>query len=165
MTANAFLRLSIVTRLESRMRVHKTFLIAALAAVAACHSPTETDRASSDLEASRNRWAAQHLSRYDFTFEQFCFCALPGPLRVSVRDGTVVSATVISTGTSVDTQYIPTVDGLFALIERGITSHVAVLRVTYDPTRGFPVEIYSDGSPHIADDEVTYTVKDLVGVN
>jgi hypothetical protein len=145
------------------MRINKIFLIAALIPLAAaCHSPTALERATSDLDANRQRWAAQKLSSYQFTFDKYCFCAVGGPVRVSVKDGVVVGVTRIATGEVVDTRYIPTVDSLFAFIEREIADHSDVLRVTYDPSRGFPTEIYSDGSYQIADDEVTYTTKDLV---
>jgi hypothetical protein len=148
---------------DAFMRIDKNFLIAVvLVMAAACHAPTELERATSDLAASRQRWAAQGLSTYQFTFDKNCFCDVRGPVRVSVKDGVVVGAMRIATGEVVDTRNIPTVDSLFAFVERGISSRSDVLRVTYDPLCGFPTEIYSDGSYQIADDEITYTTKDLV---
>ena len=50
---------------------------------------------------------------------------------------------------------------LFDFIDHGITNHAVVLRVTYDPTLGYPREIVYDGATNIADDEVTYTVSNV----
>ena len=144
------------------MRVNKRFLIAALASVAACHTSTETPGGSSDLDVNRQRWADQKLSGYEFTYNRLCFCVPTGPVRVSVRDGVVVGVTDIASGRTLDPRGFLTVDSLFTIISHGIANHYAAMRVTYDSTMGYPREIYSDSSLQIADDEVTYTVKDLV---
>jgi hypothetical protein len=145
--------------------VYKRFLIAASVLFGlACHSATESSGASSDLERNRQRWAGQNISRYEFTYDRLCFCVPVGPMRVTVRDGKVVAATIIATGESVDVRDVLTVDELFALIERGIKSHYSELRVKYDASLGYPTEIYSDQSYQIADDETTYTVAALVAV-
>lgn len=146
------------------MQIDQRFLIAALAVIAGCSSSTGTNGGTSELDLNRQRWADQKLARYEFTYNRSCFCAPITPLRVSVRDGVVVGVTVIATGASISPSGIPTVDSLFALIDRGITNHYAQMRVTYDSALGYPREIYSDGSVQIADDEITYTIRDLVSV-
>ena len=79
-----------------------------------------------------------------------------------VNEPLEIRLTIIATGGSVDPHGALTVDSLFAIIERGIAGHYAEMRVTYDPVMGFPTQIYSDASHQIADDEITYEVKDLV---
>ena len=146
------------------MQIDKRFLIAALAVIAGCANSTETTRGTSELDVNRQRWADQKLSRYDFTFNRTCFCVPIGALRISVRDGVVVGVTDIASGRSLPSSGFLTVDSLFAIIDHGITNHYAEMRVTYDSALGYPKEIYSDGSHDIADDEITYSVKDLVSV-
>ena len=82
-------------------------------------------------------------------------------MRVVVSNGVVVTATQISSGQAVDIRFVSTIESLFDFIERGIANHSAVLDVTYDPARGYPVRIVSDGSRFAADDEVTYDVSDV----
>jgi hypothetical protein len=80
---------------------------------------------------------------------------------MTIATSGVVTATQISNGQAVDKRFVSTIESLFDFIERGIANHSAVLDVTYDPGRGYPVKIVSDGSRFAADDEVTYEVSDV----
>jgi hypothetical protein len=117
--------------------------------------------AKSRLDENREKWRAQGLTTYVFTLSQACFCAINGPVRVLVANGSVLTATQISTGQPIDTRFVSTIESLFDFIERGIANHSALLQVTYDPALGFPAKIVSDGSQNVADDEVTYEVSDV----
>ena len=132
-------------------------LYSALAGCSDLFSPSSKSR----LDENRDRWRAQGLNAYTFTLSQFCFCAINGPVRVFVSNGAVINATQISNGQALDTRFVSSIESLFDFIERGIAKHSAVLDVTYDPARGYPVRIVSDGSKSTADDEVTYEVSDV----
>ena len=132
-------------------------LYSALAGCSDLFSPSSKSR----LDENRDKWRAQGLTAYTFTLNQFCFCAINGPVRVFVSNGTVINATQISNGQALDTRFASSIESLFDFIERGIARHSAVLDVTYDPARGYPVRIVSDGSRSTADDEVTYEVSDV----
>ena len=157
-----------MTRAESdRVRMHrfrlvvsKGVLVTALAALAGCNdlfSPGDQSR----LEENRDKWRAQGLTTYSFTLRQACFCGINGPVRVVVVNGSAVNATLISNGQTIDPRFVSSIESLFDFIQRGIANHSAVLEVTYDPARGFPTRIVSDGSKSAADDEVTYEVSDV----
>lgn len=135
--------------------------VAMLIALAGCGDIFSPHRAQSQFEENRDKWRALGMTSYSFTLNQSCFCGITGPVRVGVFNGAVVSALVVSSGQSVDTRFVSTIESLFDFIERGIAKHSAVLEVTYDPARGFPTKIVSDGSRNIADDEVTYEVSDV----
>ena len=132
-------------------------MFSALAGCSDLFSPS----AKSRLDENRDKWRAQGLNTYTFTLSQFCFCAINGPVRVVVSNGAVINATQISNGQALDTRFVSSIESLFEFIERGIAKHSAVLDVTYDPARGYPVRIVSDGSKSAADDEVTYEVSDV----
>ena len=68
---------------------------------------------------------------------------------------------VIGTGQQIDPRWVPSINGLFDFIDRGIANHAARLDVTYAPTLGFPSKVVYDGAANAADDEVTYTVSDV----
>jgi len=143
-----------------RSVVSQGVLVTALAAIAGCSdlfSPGDQSR----LEENRDKWRAQGLTTYSFTLRQVCFCGINGPVRVVVVNGAAVNATLISNGQLVDPRFVSSIESLFDFIQRGIAKHSAVLEVTYDPTRGFPARIVSDGSKSTADDEVTYEVSDV----
>jgi hypothetical protein len=133
-----------------------------VAALAACSDALSPGDAKARLDDNRDRWNSQQATRYEFTLRQACFCAINGPVRVTVSNGSVVTAIRISDGQALDTRYVSSIESLFDFIERGIANHSAVLDVTYDPTLGYPSRIVSDGSVNIADDEVTYEVGDVV---
>ena len=132
-------------------------VFSALAGCSDLFSPS----AKSRLDENRDKWRAQGLTTYTFTLSQFCFCGINGPVRVFVSNGAVINATQISNGQALDTRFASSIESLFDFIERGIAKHSVVLEVTYDPARGFPTQIVSDGSKNIADDEVTYQVSDV----
>jgi hypothetical protein len=140
-------------------RARRLFPIVLLAALlAGCNDATSPDRARAQLDANRVKWVGLDRSAYSFTLQQNCFCVVVEPVRVSVRNDSVIAARTISANAPVDVRYVPTIAGLFAFIDRAITSKAAVLHVTYDPQLGYPTQIVYDGSLTAADDEVTYTV-------
>ena len=114
-----------------------------------------------ELEANRAKWQRAGLASYTYTFQRLCFCAFTQPARLYVVNDVVVRAFASPGDSAVSPQFFPTVDTLFAFIDGAITRHAAVLRVTYDPTLGYPVEIVYDGALNVADDEITYHATDL----
>ena len=134
--------------------------IAALVAGAGCSDSVSPGK--TELVANRQKWETQQLARYDFTLEMFCFCAIRGPIRVSVVNGAVVSAVELANGGPIDPTWVPSIEGLFDFVERGIADHALVLEVTYDPVMGYPRRIVYDRAANIADEEVTYQVANVV---
>lgn len=111
-----------------------------------------------ELESNRRLWASFGLTSYQLTLKADCFCAVNGPVRLTVVNDSIVSAKLISTGEAVNPAWFLTINSLFAFIDRGFANHAAVLRVTYDPSFGYPVQIIYVGAINAADDGVTYTV-------
>ena len=86
---------------------------------------------------------------------------MSGPVIVSVRNGVVESRQYTQTGASVTSEYanaLPTVEGLFALVDEAIRNGTKPLTVQYDPTLGYPTRI-ALGDP--AADAPLYLVSDL----
>jgi hypothetical protein len=114
-----------------------------------------------DFVQARQRWQAQNLHTYAFTFQRTCFCANVHPLFVVVLSDTVAGVFDLSTGSYVDTQLGETVDGLFTFVQNAITQHARLIRVEYDAAKGFPAEIDYDGSAQTADDEISFRISDV----
>ncbi len=86
---------------------------------------------------------------------------------MEVRQDTIRSVTVVATGSPVTHTPMdawPTVEELFAAVERAILGGAHVLEVTYDPVLGYPESVYIDHQEMIADDEIGYQVFDLEAV-
>jgi Family of unknown function (DUF6174) len=137
-------------------------LIIAFAALAMGCSDDPTGPKQSELDAARRVWATNGYTSYQFTIRMDCFCPVTDPIRAVVVNDSLVRATIIATGESVDPHYVRSIKALFDFIGQGIANHAAVLRVTYDPNLGFPREIIYDGAANTADDEINFTVSDVV---
>lgn len=117
------------------------------------------------LSAARERWADSEPAEYQFNYTRSCFCLELTNIRVTVRHGVVISARVIATGAELspaERANIPTIDGLFDVIESAIDQRAHELRVEYDTQMGFPKSIVLDYREMIADDEIYYEVKDVM---
>lgn len=132
--------------------------------VAACGDLLSPGSERSRLDTNRQKWLAHGYVDYQFTLQAACFCAINGPVRIVVQSDSILTVTQISTGKPLDAKYLPTINKLFDFVEQGIAQGAATLRVTYDPTIGYPTQIDYDGSVNIADDEVTYIASDVTPV-
>ena len=114
--------------------------------------------AARKLAAARTRWQRHGFASYRFTVTQTCFC---GP-----REGTATITVRGGKRYGVTDRLLPasSVPRLFALVAGAIRHEVAGLTVTYDKRRGYVRHVYIDSSAMIADEEVGYDVRGLVGV-
>lgn len=139
-----------------------TLLAAALSlGLLGCGDGTSPVSQRLELQANRAKWQRAALASYTLVLQESCFCAYTQPVRLYVVNDVIVRALPFSGDTAVSPAFFPTVGRLFAFIDDAITRHAAVLRVTYDPTLGYPVEIVYDGAVNVADDEITYRLSDL----
>lgn len=130
--------------------------------LAACGDPT----AATDLFAARRRWSTAEPPAYRFTLQLGCFCGSEAtrPVVVAVRAGRVQSRTYLDTGAPVDARLeeaFPTIEGLFAVIDDALERDADHVAAEYSARRGYPTRISIDYESGTADDELTYTVRDL----
>ncbi|GAB5535744.1 MAG: hypothetical protein Rubg2KO_19930 [Rubricoccaceae bacterium] len=104
-------------------------------------------------------------SDYAFTLRVGCFCPYVGPLRVTVEDSEVVDVRQLepqdgheNTQDWIEEQAM-TLEELDELVERA-RREADDVDVTYDPTYGFPADVYIDWIKDAVDDEIGYTVTD-----
>ena len=118
-------------------------------------------RFDATLRWARARWANAHVDSYAITVHRLCFCTLVEPVRVTVRDGVVVSRVIVATGAALPAQlvpYYPDVPGLFAVIDQARAS-ADDLETQFDENYGFPSTIDIDWNENAVDDEVTYRME------
>jgi hypothetical protein len=130
--------------------------------------------APSELNKNRQMWQDTGVTHYRFSLHIGCFCAFRDqmPLTVEVQNGEIVSMTY-SDGTLVDTtdpnyeifSQHATIDRLFSELEAGLAGDADKVTVTYDPTHGFPNEIYFDYIQAAADDELSLSVSNFEVLN
>lgn len=121
----------------------------------------------SELSRNQQKWQDADITHYRFTLNVGCFCAFRSqmPATVEVQDGEVVSiigadGEAISTTDPIN-EYVlsyATIDRIFAELDSDSVREADKLTVTYEPTYGFPSEIYIDFIERAIDDELSITV-------
>ncbi|OZC02061.1 DUF6174 domain-containing protein [Rubricoccus marinus] len=117
---------------------------------------------ATNLAQARARWEASGADTYTMTLHRSCFCPedYRGPFDVRVEDDAVAS--VQFQDQALPTDRVVTIDALFELLAEAYASGAARVDVTYDPELGFPATLYIDRNEMIADEEVGYTVTDVM---
>jgi hypothetical protein len=108
------------------------------------------------LRQAEQRWVQAGVQNYTIVVQRLCFCGYTRPVRVTVRQGQIVSRVDAETGEVAPPQAnnITEVLGLFALIRDAIDRDAYRLTVTYDGTTGIPLQINIDYIGNAVDDEL-----------
>ncbi len=117
-----------------------------------------------DLAEARARWEDAGANDYAFTIRRSCFCPpeYSGPFRTTVRSGAVTEATREGRRVDAAQLQIPTIPELFQQIDDAYVNGAATVRVSYDAAAGYPVDVWIDQDEAMADEEIGYTVSDVV---
>jgi hypothetical protein len=149
------------------LRLHRAVPLIVAAALAGCEAlglDSEADETRDQLIRHRELWAGHGYSDYSYTLERLCFCVLHSPISIDVAGGEVVAARYAN-GSGVLGQEalssLPTVEGLFRIIEEALADRVDALHVTYHRTLGYPESISIDRRFGTADDEISYGASGL----
>jgi len=123
---------------------------------------------SRDLDQNQAKWESQNINNYQIsvTFLGYASYGIHMPFRAEVKDGKVISL-VDSVGNNVTPADIPdtrfrysdsfTIQGLFSYAHRKIWEKPPVIDISYDPTFGYPEEIYVD--PYVEPCCQDYTIE------
>ena len=116
-----------------------------------------------ELSVEEQKWRDQNLESYEFTLQINCFCIREYtlPKRVVVQNNEVVQVD--------DTPYeelndsaIQTIDGYFDFIRETRKQNPDEEEITYDTDLGYPTYIFFDISYQMADEEIRYTISELI---
>lgn len=114
------------------------------------------DAAVRQAQSKLQGWENQGPHSYVYTFQRSCFCFDTEPVRITVRDGAVIEAVGLETGTPKSDAM--TMTELLQDVVQHAERDPAKLDVEYDAKLGHVVHMAFDGSTDIADDEVSYAV-------
>jgi len=118
-----------------------------------------------DLRAARSQWDSESPAAYSFVFRRSCFCGTEflRAVRITVADGTAVSAVFADDGSPIQTPLpeVPTIPDLFDEIEAAIASRADRMDVTYDQGYGYPVDVSIDFIEQAIDDEMFFQVSEF----
>ncbi|MEK9614205.1 MAG: DUF6174 domain-containing protein [Flavobacteriaceae bacterium] len=116
-----------------------------------------------ELTVYEKKWAQQELRDYQFILQITCFCIeeYTRPKTVVVKNNEVISVD----GTSIAEWSDPsfrTIDDFFKYIREIQSQNPARESLKFDEVKGYPTYIFFDIDERIADEEIGYTISDLV---
>ncbi len=121
-----------------------------------------------ELTENRQLWRSQQLKNYQYIYQQQCFCTPPSntPLKVSIKNDKIAQVVNLNDNQVISDLTFPrTIDELFNIIETAIKRNADEILISYDPAFGYPTRIAIDYQKILADEEITYTVKNLSKLN
>lgn len=122
----------------------------------------------SEVQRNQQKWQNAGISHYRYNLFVGCFCgpSQDMPLIVEVQDGKVVSMGYQS-GNEIDPssrelfEKYATLDRIFSELEKNIYGKADEVKVTYDPTFGFPTQVNVDFIKNAMDDELSLRVSNF----
>jgi len=119
----------------------------------------------SELSRNHQKWKDAGISHYQFRLFRACICEDNEDVLIEVESERIVSIEHPSGRTlneydRVFFDSVGTMERLFSTAENELNGDALDVNVKYDPTYGFPAEIYSDHT-EITDDELYLTVSDF----
>ena len=145
-------------------------LVPLLLAVAGCavFEPEPLARERQALADARARWARVAATDYAFVYQADCSCfpELTREVVIHVRDGQVDSVAFVDGGAPqiVGEASFPTIPQLFDRLDAAYAEPTAVVRATFDASRGFPRDGWVDANRSTDDDEFGFVVRSVVVV-
>ena len=153
--------------MPSLLRSTSAALGAALlcSSLAACDGITGVDdlsRAQSELDRNWDRFQATAPLSYSYTVRVTCNCTsdVTRPVTVWVDRGSIEYLLYEDTGRPVPLSYansFPSAEQLFDAIQNGIDRRADYIDVSYDPTYGYPTDVYIDYDRRVSSDELVLT--------
>lgn len=127
----------------------------------------------SEYAKNLEKWQNAGMAHYRYTLNIACFCpfAQDMPLTVEVRDGEVVSITKadgspVAPGDPAFEEYTryATIDRIFSELKTNLDGAADEVKVTYNPSHGYPTQIDIDRIKNAIDDELYLTISNLEAV-
>lgn len=116
------------------------------------------------LSAARERWIDRGPATYAYSVRINCFCIERPDVRVTVVNGVVTSVRRVGSLEEMPAEsrdYFGPMLALFGLVADGLERHPYWMRATYDPSTGFPVDVFFDFERRYADEEWGFSVLDF----
>ena len=131
--------------------------LSAVLLLAACGSDSPTAPVN-HLGEQRALWASQDLTDYTFDVTKVCYWLCMGDVRVTVKDGVITGVTELASEVARDPDTFRTINGLFDLVQDAYNRNAHEVQVEFDPSRGYPTQIWIDYVLMIADEEIGFTL-------
>ena len=126
----------------------------------ACGAKLDNQQAALTTQQHFDRWLAMPED-YQITFQQQCYC-LPEylrPMRLTVRDNRLYSATFVGDNSPVPPTMLkdlPTVTNIFETIIEAESQPAQIIKIKFDLQHHYPAKVIIDYDTKISDDEIQW---------
>jgi hypothetical protein len=113
-----------------------------------------------DVSANLNLWNEKKIENYSYSFKRVCFCPLEyvGPHQVVVQNGKVVTVNGAPYNAAERYGSIPTIPELLQIIKTNVDKNPYKKTLNFNPTYGYPTNVFFDFSQQMADEEIGYEI-------
>lgn len=120
----------------------------------------------SDLDLPRALWDSSGITDYNYIMQRSCFCSPDSiqPGFVKVRGDILQDVRHADTLEPLDPANFLTVDELFDTIQDALDLGAFQITAEFDDVLGYPRGLAIDYNESFADDEISYTARDLTAV-
>lgn len=136
--------------------------IALIGAAGGCSEPLAPEWDA--LQQAEQRWREAGPERYEYVYTPVCYCGL-APRRVVVEDGVVVQVEPITDPDDPLPGPPPlegyTVEALLDRVRAGLERPPHDARLEFDPSLGYPRDVWFDPEEHAIDEEWGFRVTEL----
>lgn len=133
----------------------KALLVISLVLVGGCGIFEPASDEEEQLANALAGWKRLGISEYSYVYSRTCECPpeWQRPYLVVVEDGKVTGATDVATGAVRPSDRMPTIDDLFTMISDALENDADVVRIVYDRTQYYPIDMMIDADVAVGDDE------------
>jgi len=116
-----------------------------------------------EVSINLRKWKNKNFSNYQFTFQISCYCVenYTLPKQVVIKNNKIFSVGGVFYAEVNDPSF-KTVEGYFKYIRNKQSKNPVQESLNFDPIMGYPTYIYFDISEMIADEEIGYTISNLI---
>lgn len=136
----------------------KYLIISILILLSCCTRLNDKD----DVGVNKAKWDRKNISDYEFTLTINCFCTVErvGPHLIKVVNDEIVSVNNQPYDPG-KTGELYTIDQLFTLVRTDLERNPDTKTIEYNPSYGYPQNVYFDFSKQMADEEIGYQLTDF----
>jgi hypothetical protein len=147
---------------STRAVIGTAFLLSPLAACDGITGVDDLSRAQSELDRNWGRFQSVAPLSYSYTVRVTCDCPsdVTRPVTVYVDRGSIEYLLYEDNGRPVPLSYansFPSAEQLFDAIQDGIDRRADYIDIRYDPTYGYPTDVYIDYDRRVSSDELVLT--------
>ena len=120
------------------------------------------------LDGNRKKWDSEMASNYQFYFQWSCYCTMDfvAEVNITVIENRIQGAAFVEGGVPIPLdaaiKRYKVMDGLFDLLQSAIDDNAHTISAKYHPELGYPTEVWIDYEQNSVDEELGFSIHNLI---